>query len=140
LYAYLLHNIIYRYIMFGRGICEENTSRETKNFPSRIFNYTEYYLEHWYNTFCLSFSGPNMIYLFNSTEWCYIKRTTDNVSQILLQASRWWVKTANTVWEGYLRKIPVLRLNFSRHWMWDIFRLLTGIFRKYSSQTWYICI
>ena len=27
-----------------------------------------------------------MMYLFNSTEWCYIKRTTDNVLQILLQA------------------------------------------------------
>ena len=37
------------------------------------------------------------MYLFNSTEWCYIKRTTDNVSQILLQASRWRVKTANTI-------------------------------------------
>jgi hypothetical protein len=24
-------------------------------------------------------SGPNVIYLFNSTEWCYIKRTTVNV-------------------------------------------------------------
>jgi hypothetical protein len=34
-----------------------------------------------------------MMYLFNSTEWCYIKRTTDNVLQILLQASRWRVKT-----------------------------------------------
>jgi hypothetical protein len=34
------------------------------------------------------------MYLFNSTEWCYIKRTTDNVLQILLQASRWRVKTA----------------------------------------------
>jgi hypothetical protein len=28
------------------------------------------------------------MYLFNSTELCYIKRTTDNVLQILLQASR----------------------------------------------------
>ena len=26
-----------------------------------------------------------MMYLFNSTEWCYIKRTTDNVLQILLR-------------------------------------------------------
>jgi hypothetical protein len=50
------------------------------------------------NTFCLSFSGPNMMYLFNSTEWCYIKLTTDNVQQILLQASRWRVKTANYTW------------------------------------------
>jgi hypothetical protein len=28
------------------------------------------------------------MYLFNSTEWCYIKSTTDNVLQILLQASQ----------------------------------------------------
>jgi hypothetical protein len=35
--------------------------------------------------------------LFNSTEWCYIKRTIDSVLQILLQASRWRVKTANTI-------------------------------------------
>jgi hypothetical protein len=35
-----------------------------------------------------------MMYLFNSTEWCYIKRTTDNILQILLQVSRWRVKTA----------------------------------------------
>jgi hypothetical protein len=28
---------------------------------------------------------------------CYMKRTTDNVLQILLQASRWRVKTANTI-------------------------------------------
>jgi hypothetical protein len=26
------------------------------------------------------------MYLFNSTEWCYIKRTTYNILQILLQA------------------------------------------------------
>jgi hypothetical protein len=29
------------------------------------------------------------MYLFNSTEWYYLKRTTDNVLQILSQASRW---------------------------------------------------
>jgi hypothetical protein len=37
------------------------------------------------------------MYLFNSTEWCYIKRTTDNVLQILLQASQWRVTMANTI-------------------------------------------
>ena len=37
------------------------------------------------------------MYLFNSTEWCHIKRTTDNVLQILLEASRWRVKTENTI-------------------------------------------
>jgi hypothetical protein len=36
----------------------------------------------------LQIPWPNMMYLFNSTEWCYIKCTTDNVLQILLQASR----------------------------------------------------
>ena len=62
--------IIYRYIMFGRGICEKYQSREEKfpkpngegNLVSRLaffantlpnmiylFNYTEYYLEHWLN-------------------------------------------------------------------------------------------
>jgi hypothetical protein len=37
------------------------------------------------------------MYMFNSTEWCHIKRTTDNVLQILLQASQWRVKMANTI-------------------------------------------
>ena len=58
------------------GVVAKNTNRETKNLVSRLvfytntpsnmiylFNYTEYYLEHWLNkyifcnTFCLSFSG-----------------------------------------------------------------------------------
>jgi hypothetical protein len=39
-----------------------------------------------------------------------------------------------------LRKIPVLRLNFSRHSALEIFRLSTGNFCKYPSQAWYICI
>jgi hypothetical protein len=69
-----------------------------------LFNYTEYYLEDWLisNTFCLSFSGPNMMYLFNFTEWCYIKRTTDNILQILLQASRWRVK--NGKYDCYIKR------------------------------------
>jgi hypothetical protein len=46
-----------------------------------------------------------MMYLFNSTEWCYIKRTTDNVLQILLQASRWMVKTANTILQIPWKKV-----------------------------------
>ena len=37
------------------------------------------------------------MYLFNSTEWCYIKRTTDNALHIFLQASQWRVKTENTI-------------------------------------------
>ena len=39
-----------------------------------------------------------------------------------------------------MRKIPVLRINFPRLTAREIFRLWTGIFRKYPSQTWYICI
>ena len=62
------------------------------------------------NTFCLSFSWPNMMYLFNSTEWCYIKLTTNNVLQILLQASRWRVKTANTILQIQWKKEK--KLNF----------------------------
>jgi hypothetical protein len=45
------------------------------------------------------------MYLFNCTEWCYIKRTTDNVLQILLQASRWRVKTANTIFANTMKKV-----------------------------------
>jgi predicted helicase len=39
-----------------------------------------------------------------------------------------------------LRKIPVLSLSFARHSAREICRLSTGIFRKYPSQAWYICI
>ena len=62
--------ILNRYIMLGRGICEKYQSRDEKfpepkgegNLVSRLvffantppsmiylFNYTEYYLEHWLN-------------------------------------------------------------------------------------------
>ena len=120
------------------GVFAKNTSRETKNFQSQmarefqfqdwyfsqiplpnmiyLFNYTEYYLEHWlnkYNSFCLSFSGPNMMYLFNSTEWCYINRTIDNVLLILLQASRWRLKTANTIVAWNAQLILLYLTNFS---------------------------
>jgi hypothetical protein len=43
--------------------------------------------------------------LFNSTEWCYIKRTTDNVSQISLQASRWRVNMAMTILQIPWKKV-----------------------------------
>ena len=49
------------------------------------------------------------------------------------------IKQIYHVLEGYLRKIPVLRQNSPRHSAREIFRLSTGIFRKYPSQTWYIC-
>jgi hypothetical protein len=63
-------NILNRYIMFGRDICEKYQSRD-EHFPEPngewtlvsklvffvntppnsiyLFNYTEYYLEHWLN-------------------------------------------------------------------------------------------
>jgi hypothetical protein len=41
--------------------------------------------------------------------------------------------TVSTVYNCF-RKIPVLRLNFPRLSAREIFRLLTGIFRKYPSQ------
>jgi hypothetical protein len=42
------------------------------------------------------------------------------------------------VWEGYLRKIPVERRTISRDEWRMKFSLKTGIFHKYSSQTWYM--
>ena len=45
-----------------------------------------------------------MMYLFISTEWCYIKRTTDNVLQILLQASRWRVKNGKYDFANTMKK------------------------------------
>jgi hypothetical protein len=50
-----------------------------------------------------------MMYLINSTEYGkydrYIKRPTDNVLQILLQASRWRVKPANTILQIPWKKV-----------------------------------
>ena len=62
--------------MFRRDICEKYQSRDEQfslktvffsqiPLPNMIylFNYTEYYLEHWLNnTFCLSFSGKLYFY------------------------------------------------------------------------------
>ena len=45
------------------------------------------------------------MYLFNSTEWCYIKSTTDNVLQIMLQTSQWRLKTANTILQIPWKKV-----------------------------------
>ena len=53
----------------------------------------------------MSFSGLYMMYLFNSTEWCYIKSTTDNVLQIMLQTSQWRLKTANTILQIPWKKV-----------------------------------
>jgi hypothetical protein len=54
------------------------------------------------------------MYLFNSTEWCYIKRTTDNVLQILLQVSRWRVKTANTILQQNAQLITFYKFCYNR--------------------------
>jgi hypothetical protein len=69
-YVTWYNEILYRYIMFVRGICEKYQSRDEQfpepkgeeNLISRLvffantppkhdisFNYTEYYLEHWLN-------------------------------------------------------------------------------------------
>jgi hypothetical protein len=45
------------------------------------------------------------MYLFNSTEWYYIKRKTDNVLQILLQGLGEGLKTANTILQIPWRKV-----------------------------------
>jgi hypothetical protein len=77
------------------------------------------------------------MYLFNSTEWCYIKYTTDNVLQIVLQASRWRVKTANTIlqipWKKlnlmqiHLHEVNILQINNARlEFVEKISRLLTN--------------
>jgi hypothetical protein len=47
----------------------------------------------WYSHFVTSVSVNGK----NGKYDCYIKCTTDNVLQILLQVSRWKVKTANTI-------------------------------------------
>jgi hypothetical protein len=50
--------------------------------PNMIYLYTIMdFLNCHHKCLWSQFSGPNMMYLFNSTEWCYIKRTTDNVQR-----------------------------------------------------------
>jgi hypothetical protein len=63
----------------------------------------------------------------------FIKYTEKNIEQI------YHVWDGYLHWEGYLRKIPILRLNFTRLSAPKNVRLSIGIFRKYPSQTWYIC-
>jgi hypothetical protein len=62
----------------------------------------------------------NMIYLYIITpyirmldsDWLIaVKRTTDNISQILLQASRWWVKTANTILQIPWKKLNLMQIH-----------------------------
>ena len=55
-YSFFFLWILYKYVMLGRGICEKYQSRDERYFsqiplPNMIylFNYTEYYLEHWLN-------------------------------------------------------------------------------------------
>jgi hypothetical protein len=122
------------------GVFAKNTSRETKNFPSRmtqiplpnmtyLFNYTEYYLEHWLNKWYLLFVVFRILYNYHPC-WSVTRRfvsqrkVTDNVLQILLQASRWrviigqiprqwrksWKKTKN-----WLKKYPFHQLIRRQH-------------------------
>ena len=42
---------------------------------------------------------------------CYIKRTTDNILQILLQASRWRVKTADTILQIPWKKLNLMQIH-----------------------------
>jgi hypothetical protein len=63
----------------------------------------------------------------------------ENVFHFFTLTSRNPPHSFRIVWEWYLRKIPVLRLNSPRHSAREIVRLSTGIFRKYPTQTWYIC-
>jgi hypothetical protein len=48
------------------------------------------------------------------------------------------IKQIYHVWEGHLRKIPVLRLNFPRHSTREICRLSTGIEQTDRRQRYYI--
>ena len=51
------------------------------------------------------------MYLFNSTEWCYIKHTTGNVLQILLQASRWRVKRQIRFCKYHEKKLNLMQIH-----------------------------
>ena len=57
-----------------------------------------------------------------------------------LRYSLTFIEQIYHVWEGYFRKIPVERRTISRAERRGKFSLKTGIFRKYPSQTWYICL
>ena len=43
-----------------------------------------------------------MMYIFNSNEWCYIKRATDNVLNFFLQAFS--VKGKNGKYDCYIKR------------------------------------
>jgi hypothetical protein len=58
----------------------------------------------------------------------------------LINMFKWHIKQIYHVWEGYFRKIPVERRKISRAEWRRKFSIKTGIFRKYPSQTWYICL
>ena len=96
-----------------------------------------------------------MMYLYNSTEWSYIKRTTDNVSQILLQAFRWRVKTANTMkkklnlMQIHLHEVKILQIHWINisiydikwisscaFWIWKKQQTIPKNWSRYTKKTW----
>ena len=102
--------ILNRYIMLG-GVFAKNTSRETKHILSRktrhnmiyLFKYTEYYLEHWlnkyYNTLCLSFSGIFCIYWVGGIRNCLTCLTCLTFGGIFIFVNFLWVFRMNLmVW------------------------------------------
>jgi hypothetical protein len=82
----------------------------------------------------------------NTLSWIFIVIVSLQLGRIILTLSKpdfWTLELLRQcgillyhVWVRYLRKIPVLRLNFPRHSSQEIFRLSTVIFRKYLSQTY----
>jgi hypothetical protein len=88
--------------------------------------------------------------LSNKTNWIFLKTTNKryylwNVSFETVSRNKPTIKRSNFeqiyhAWEGYLRKIPVERRTIFRTEWRGKFSLKTGIFRKYPSQTWYICL
>ena len=69
----------------------------------------------------------------------FIKRMVNVYTNNLCQEGTDFIQIYH-VWEGYLWKIPVERRNISRGEWRGKCSLKTGIFRKYPSQTWYICL
>jgi hypothetical protein len=82
-----------------------------------------------YSSLCPLVHECNLINTYNQ---CNIN--TSGVYKHVIYTSNYRV---TRLLEGYLQKIPVLRLNFPWHSAREIFRFSTCIFRKFPSQTWY---
>jgi hypothetical protein len=110
-------NIIYRYIMFGRGICEKYQSRDEQfpepkcewNLVSRLvflYYFTNSGLALW---ICRMFTSCRCIYIrFNCFSW-YLQ---NRICRFYPSPRR--VMQIYHVRERYFRKIPVGRRNISR--------------------------